>query len=287
MKSWVLFGGGSYIYLMLGYLNGGLKGQRPDRLYGTSAGALLAALFAFRGLDEANSILAGITKTDDVFVMKDFIGLAGDEIFRRAPGLATYKPLHALIQKHIIGKPSVPVTLCRTNFNNGLPQYVTANPDGSFVFEGDPRPHTLKDFQDALLCSCLNLGAVDGFEDADKVMWGDGGYTHIGATSKALEDGAKELTLLLTGMFDGPVGISGEPGDVFDTIIRGFNILAHQEMREDVEEGIEHPEIPSLVYQATPKGDSSKFVPADIQANLKIGQATQAVDGKTLLSAVS
>ena len=287
MDAWVFFGGGSRIFLMLGYLQGGLNGKPlPKRFYGTSAGALLASLIAFLGIEKATELIMSIVSANQIFPVKDVPAIVGDEIFRNRPGLATYKPLLALIQNNIKGTPSLRVTIKRTLFKTGAPQYVTAMPDGSFITEGDQSTviTDLAGFQDALCSSCINAGAVDAFQDSKDNFWIDGGYNDLGDTSKAIADGAKDITLLMTGQFSDPA-LNNQSGDVISSIIDGYSILVHRVMRADVLLAVKNPDVTVTIYEATPVGSSSAFVPKDDATNLDMGKATISIDGKTLITA--
>ena len=283
MDAWVCFGGGERFYLMLGYLLGGLANETPKRLYGTSAGALLASLFAFCGIEVCKTIQ--INQTSQVFQTKDVLADIGDEAFRNRPGLATYKPLLALIQKYIVGKPSVPVTIKRTLFRTGEAQYVTAYPDGTFKTEGcqESAVTTIAGFQDALCSSCINAGSVDAFQDSNNNDWIDGGYNDLGDTSKAIGDGCKDITLLMTGQFTDPA-LNNQSGDIVGSIIDGYSILIHRVMRADVLLALNHPLITTTIYEATPVGSSSNFNLADNTKNTAIGQAVVPIDGSVLLA---
>lgn len=283
--AWVLFGGGFNIYLLLGYLLGPLKGQMPDRAYCTSAGTLLGSLLAFQGIEKTQQILMNeIKQTSDVFRVKDILGQVGDEIDRQGDGLATYQPLLALIRKYIIGKPSFAVKILRTNWTNGAPQYVTAFPDGTFSTEGDQATivSTISDFQDAVCSSCLNVGLIDAFKDSKGNYWGDGGYNDLGPSRKAIQDGYENIILCLTGLFNDPA-VSGKPGDLIDSDLRGYSILVHRVMQADVLLATHNPTVKTQVLENRPVGKADAFDAVSRDANIKLGSITTLEPGSNFL----
>lgn len=275
---------------MLGYLLGPLKGQTPKRGYGSSAGALMVFLLAYLGIDKAKEILDSITSTDQIFKLKDPLADVGDEAFRNFPGLATYKPLLSLIEANITGKPSFPVTLLRTNFENGQVQFVTANPDGTFVTEGDTSTKItdIAGLQGALCSSCINGGAVDSFldftngKDKPGVPYIDGGYSELIPIPKAIRDGATSMTVLMTGMFSDPA-LSDKGGDIVAGIIDGYSIFVHNEMVTEIQDGAKALGDAMTVFEARPVGSSDNFNVSDNKANVALGLIAQPVKGSAFL----
>ncbi len=290
MDTLIASGGGERIYLELGYLMGPLKGQVPKRAYGSSAGALIISIFAAQGIDVAHDVLMGIRNTSQIFITKNPAADIGDEIFRNFPGLTAYGPLLALIQKYIVGKPSFPVTILRTNFENGKVQYVTWNTDGSFTTEGDDstRIVNIMGFQGALCSSCINGGATDAYLDYTNgqnlpgVPYIDGGYSDLIPTPKAIADGCTDLTILMTGLFSDPA-LNNKGGDLVAGIEDGYSIFVHRVMRDDIMTAINNPNVTTVVYEMEPVGSSSVFDDADDLANYNLGLSAQAVPGSAFL----
>ena len=286
MKAAVFFGGGSLIALHAGYSSGPLKPISFDGYYGVSAGSLWATILGFLGVEKGIEILGTIQSTSNIFTNKDFFSEAGDLAFRGGDGfLMGYGPLEALLKKYIVGKPTIPVTVGRVNNNTMKLQHVTALPDGTFKTDDDTLGGigTLEEFIEAVLSSCLTYPIADMFIDSAGKYWQDGGFREGGPVVKAILDGADELHICLTGMFSENCDFANTTGgDPLNCLSRTLIGMANQNVVGSVNDAIEDAKAMIFVYQSTPQGSSTVFQQSDIQANIKIGAATEATPGAHL-----
>lgn len=279
MKAGIFFGGGSFIALHCGYCAGPLNGVAFDRLYGVSCGSLWASLLGFVGRDKGVEILRSIKNTSDIFEQKDIFADIGDTVGRRWASIPTgfnYSPLRKLIQKYIIGVPTIPVTVYTVNLETGYGLHITAMPDGTYQTDR-PEMGEIKligDFQDKLLSSCLVYPIVDAFLDKQNRGWIDGGFREGGPVVKALNDGASELHICLTGMYSEDCHFLGNANDVLSGVTRELEIMANQNVIGAVNMALYCNPVGTLIYQAKPQGSSEVFIPSDILENIEIGKNT-------------
>ena len=185
-----------------------------------------------------------------------------------------------MIQKYIVGRPSVPVTISRVHINTGYHQHITANPDGTFETDNDAlgKVETIEDFQDAIVCSCIIYPMVDGFIAKNGIDgYADGGYREAGPVKIAMENGCTELHICLTGMFSQDSGANGQDGSIIGGTTNLFLAMANENLLNDVDEVIENQNVTSFFYMGTYQGDSNVFDQVDIQANIKTASQVQPV----------
>lgn len=287
MKAGIFFGGGAFIALHAGYSKGPLGSVSPDRVYGVSAGSLWASILGFLGIDKGIEILGTIQNTEAIFHKKDVLESAGDTLGRRwasIPGGYSYKPLLALLEKYIIGKPLIPVTISKVNMETGRHVHVTALPDGTFTTDDESlgKILTIEDFRVSVLSSCLTYPIVDAFLDPQNRGWVDGGFREGGPVQAAINDGCNELHLCLTGPYSENMDFSGNANDPLSGATRLLEICANQNIISAIDEALNNDDVKTFVYQSRGQGSSTVFDQKDIQANILIGETTKAMLGTDL-----
>jgi predicted acylesterase/phospholipase RssA len=295
MKAGVFFGGGAFIALHAGYSKGALKNVKLDHVYGVSAGSLWASILAFLGIEKGIEILGTIHHTEDIFHHKDAIESGGDSLGRRWASIPmgySYKPLQFLLEKYIVGNPTIPVTVSKVNLETGRHYHITALPDGTFTTD-DPSGgeiKTLEDFRVSVLSSCLTYPIVDAYLDHQNRGWVDGGFREGGPVQAALNDGMEEIHLCLTGLYSEEMDFSGNANDPLSGATRLLEICANQNIISAVNAALDamvvSTEFPSgrkvFIYQVKGQGSSENFNQLDIQRNIAIGAAIMPVDGKDI-----
>lgn len=264
MKAVVLSGGGSKGAFEVGVLRQlAGEGLNPDALYGTSVGALNASALAFCGLDRFTQTWLDLKDTSSVYGHKDALGVPINELadlfLGGGCGVYNSKPLQALIQRLITGKPSVPVTVCRVSLRTSQKQFVTATPDNP----------SLGLFQKAVLSSASTPVLVDLVDDE----WADGGLRDITPVRRAILDGATEVTVILCDPFTENIDLGGKVGDIIDTATRTVSCVIQQVFWDDIQTAIHAPGIHLTVFAPEiPLGDPAQFNPSLIREWIALGE---------------
>lgn len=269
MKAIVLSGGGSKGAFEVGVLKQVLGGGwKPDALYGTSAGALNVSGLAFCGLDKLVQTWLNIKGNSDIYASKDSLGIPVNELadlfLGGGCGIYSSKPLQNLIDRLLTGSPSLPVTVCRVSLVTSEKQFVTATPSNP----------NLPLFRKAVLSSATTPVLVDLVDDE----WADGGLRDITPVRKAVQDGARDLTVVLCDPFQADLLLGGKVGNVIDTITRTIECAVQQVFWDDIQDALHMPEVRLTVYAPPrPLGDSSKFDPALIRQWMALGEQAKPV----------
>lgn len=269
MNAIVLSGGGSKGAFEVGVLKqlaGG--GTKPDALYGTSAGALNAAGFAFAGLEKLVETWLNLKGTSDIYASKDQLGLPVNEMadlfLGGGCGIYSSKPLQNLIEKLITGKPTLPVTVCRVSLCSSEKQFISATPSNT----------NLPIFQKAVLSSASVPILVDLVDDE----WGDGGLRDITPVRKAFQDGCQDVTVVLCDPYRENMALGGKVGNVIDTITRTVSCTVQQVFWDDIQNAVRTPGVQLTVYAPSqPLGDSAKFDPGLIRQWMALGEQAKPV----------
>lgn len=180
-RAFVYSGGGALIGFELGVTEVLFdRGIRPDAVYGTSAGSIMAWINAYSSIDTALRGFKTVKNRRSVIRLQ-------------APGrsgLVGLEPLGRLLEQYQeTGVPRIPATVTNVDLNSGELFYVDATQE------------MFGTFREAVLRSCsipVIMSARDGFVD--------GGVREMTPLDRAIEDGADEIYVILCHPLEGTLG---------------------------------------------------------------------------------
>jgi predicted acylesterase/phospholipase RssA len=294
-----LGGGGSFGAFIVGVLlqllkNGAIAVKDFfSQIVGTSTGNLCGVGLAFQGIQGLVTIWTEITGTNCIYVSKDGGPIPFNEIFDMAfgswDGALNDTPLFKLIQKIVVGKPSVPVTSCFVDYEDGQTYFVTALPDGTFELEqwpiaGNPTimtagPDWLPEYQKCVLASASTPGGVDSVTltlPNGQVLKGafDGGVKDMVPNDYALSLLAGEGEIISISLTDPPTQYNGERNAI-GTLMRSIDLLTYGQWVQSQEDlkGAKTGTLNVVMFQKPVLGgDATQFVPATIKQYISAGE---------------
>ncbi len=301
-----LGGGGSYGAFHVGVLLQLLKNGATavsdffSQIVGTSTGNLCGVGLAFQGIQGLVAVWNGITGTQDIYVPKDTTFIPLNEIFDVAfgswDGTLNDTPLFKLIQKIVVGKPSVPVTSCFVDYEDGQTYFVTALPDGTFELEqwpisGNPTimtagPDWLPEYQKCVLASASTPGGVDSVSiklpNGQELKGAfDGGVKDMVPNDYALSLLAGEGEIVSISLTDPPTQYTGERNGI-GTLTRSIELLTYGQWIQSQEDlkGAKTGTLNVVMFQKPPLGgDATKFVPSIIKQYISAGETAVPIFG--------
>lgn len=226
-KALVMSGGGAKGAFQAGML---LR-LKPDfdHVYGTSTGALNAAGIAIAGLPVLEQVWDGIEKMSDIYL---FQWWTLGPLFGGA--LHSYKPLLGILKQTILGKTAtMDVTVTKVNILTGELVY-----------------HTLRKGEvcdEAFMMSVLASTCVPFHSNPVDRAWFDGGVREITPLRQAIEDGYRDITVIMTNPFQINLDPAPEPGWFLRGVklgLRAIDVVSHEITVSDVKSCILKNRVP-------------------------------------------
>lgn len=208
----VMAGGGASASFEVGVLlKMDANGTKIDAVYGTSAGALNAAGYAFGGSEKLESMWRGISSWKDLWSInvKAFAGFGS--------GILNSKPLRRKIDRICRGKASIPCCVTKVDMTNG---------DLVYSYAGDPG------FSSSVEASAALPGIISPIGG----RYSDGGIREICPLQRAIDDGHDHISVILC--HPSETIEHWEPRDGFlgflETALRADAIRGQEILKDDI-----------------------------------------------------
>jgi NTE family protein len=194
------------------------QGLRVDAAYGTSVGALNIIGLAFQGIDGLVAIWKNIHKKSDI------IKFNWSNLWLCADGIYNTKPLAKIIDRHVVGKPTIDATVCAVNLETGMILHDTVK-----------RDHTIhSQFKKSVLASASIPFAMSPVDN----VWVDGGVREITPLKQAIEDGAEKIVVILASPLSEDPEIQTVSKSsflkMFKVGLRTIDIMSHEVFVNDI-----------------------------------------------------
>lgn len=205
----VLSGGGAKGAMQFGILKYLIEqGIKPNVVYGTSAGSLNAAGYAFTGIEGLEKLWASIKSRSNVFKF-NFSAL-----ILQSSGLFHSRPLQALIKANTQGIPKCDSYACKVNIETGEIKYVH-NSDLDYVK------------------SCAASSSIPAICD-DVEGWVDGSIREQTPLKRAILDGATKIIVILCNpLTKNPENV--KKSNWVKNMLRGVDLMAHELFINDIQ----------------------------------------------------
>lgn len=220
-RAFVLSGGASLGAVQVGMLKAlAARGIRPDRVYGSSAGAVNAAWIAgdphLEHLDELDRLWVGL-RTRTVFPAHPVRGLLG--FLGRENALVSSGSLRRLLRHHVrfdrLEDAAIPIAIPVTEVVTGRERILRS---------GDAVP--------AVLASAAIPGVFPPVT-IEGCSYIDGSIVNNVPIEPAVDDGATEIWVLATGY---ACNLEGPPRGALAMILHAVSLLVQQRLIREVEE---------------------------------------------------
>jgi len=287
MKTILCAGGGSKIGFIAGVLNQLAKAGTPvDSLDGVSAGAISVASVAhapdfLTGTETLIKMLDSINQNSDVYVPKDSnvfglpLNMVADLTLGHGCGIFNNSPLWNKIKTEIPEvNPWCKVGVVRTSLRTGLPQRVVRDISGGITYSTLERAATEVTGWLGYLWAVLSSTSIEIVWDLVFGLWGDGGNTCVTPVQYALDDGATDIIIILTGPFEqGMPPLANPPGPAWDTLMRAAEFELQNLFWKDLQIALASDAALTVYAPLMDLGDPLSFNGAKIKSQIALGQA--------------
>lgn len=199
------------------------KGIKPDALYGTSTGALNAAGYSFIGVDKLLGVWRGIKNNNDIMTIRPWFLLPFYLLLGKGKGVYSMAPLQKKIEQ--LFQPCLRETeavVCRVSLINSAKDYVSSK---NIQNDAD-----LENFRQAVLASA----STPILNDVVGGQWVDGGVRQIVPLSRAINDGATDIYVILGEPYDKNIDFGSPVGNVIDVFNRTIGSMVQEMFWKDI-----------------------------------------------------
>lgn len=258
MKALVLSGGGAGGAFQIGVLKRLFEnGESFNAIYGTSVGALNGAGIAFLGFEKLFEIWMMLRQ--DLVVSRNWLAYVG-----LASSIYSSTPLHRMVDKYLVGRPSCEVIVSYVDMMNGSIHYASAT------------RQTLEEFREFVKASA----AVPFYMPLVAERYADGGVREHTPLQRAIEDGFRDITVIACNEAETEHHLQGfRPSwpKLVSLGLRANDLLQREVFTND----IRVPPVPGLkISMFSPKKriiDTFEFDPKKIRAAIAQGYQTEGV----------
>lgn len=207
--AFILSGGGAKGAFQVGVLTAlETLGIKPDVYYGTSIGAINAAVSAFAGVDQLRTIWRNIRKRSNVLTFNPRC------LLLRSSGIYSLKPIRKLLQGFEHKIPNIRTVVTTVSLRTGKLRYTsTEDPDFLRMVEG----------------SAAIPGIIEPIDE-----WSDGGTREMTPLKKAIDDQCTRLFVILTQPLEADLRTVVQVGNWVDNSVRALDIILHEVFLNDI-----------------------------------------------------
>lgn len=212
--AWVQSGGGAAGSVQAGVIEAlDQAGMRPQKIFGTSAGALNAFGYSNMGAAGLVDLWKSIKSEQDVFTGNWWVTLPWKS------GLKSPAPLRDILKKnHAKPEGQIPFEVCTLNLVTGLPCYF---------------PHYDSKIVDMTVASAAMEGYVEPVTRAG-CWYGDGGAVENVPLSRAIEWGADRIIVMLCHPMQYKLTDQWEPTNPISVLLRTYKARQMENFRNDI-----------------------------------------------------
>lgn len=211
MKALVLSGGGAKGAYQIGVIRGLGGGASCDHIYGTSVGAINGAGLSYLGAAATENLWKAIKGNSDIYKRRYISWMWSD-------GYHHFGPLEKAANKYIGGVFRTSLTVTKVSYRTGEIKYCCN------------RERKPEEFRKDIIASSVIpffMSSVDG--------WVDGGVREQIPILKAIQDGHKDITVILTSPIkDNPSPWKPSFPKIVSSGLRAVDIQSHETFLNDL-----------------------------------------------------